>query len=92
MQKQIDIFGNEVDVDVIFATEKNLLHGGRITKKSLFRLVNGFKEGCYCKNCNYFVEKEHNRKYFKCKNLGVSSSKATDIRKNDIACNLYQEK
>lgn len=92
MQKQIDIFGNEIDVDIIFENEKKLLHGGRITKKSAFRYINGFKKGNYCKNCIHFVETQYNRKYFKCEKLGLTSSSATDIRKNDIACNLYQEK
>ncbi len=84
---QFDIFGNSIPIE---ETSKNIKHGGRITKKSLFRSINGYKSGFYCKNCKYFRELRYNRKYFKCEKLGITSSEATDIRKNDIACNLYR--
>lgn len=90
--KQVDIFGNEIPLEEI--EYKPLEHqGGRIPFKTKFRSFHGFKEGLYCKNCKYFEEHGYNRKtFFKCKKLGVSSSTATDIRKNDIACNLYERK
>ena len=85
---QLDIFGNAIPLNEI--PESNNKHGGRITKKSLFRSINGYKKGFYCKNCKYFKELRYNHKYFKCEKLGITSSTATDIRKNDIACNLYR--
>lgn len=85
----MDIFGNSIPLNEMPKT-KDLKHGGRITKKSLFRSMNGFKKGFYCKNCAYFKEVQYSRKYFKCEKLGITSSDATDIRKNDIACNLYR--
>lgn len=87
---QLDIFGNSTPLDELPEIKRNVLYGGRITKKSLFRSINGYKQGFYCKNCKYFKELRHNRKYFKCEKLGITSSDATDIRKNDIACNLYR--
>ncbi len=89
--KQIDIFGNATPLEELLEQNKHLKYGGRIPKKSLFRSVNGYRQGLYCKNCKYFCEYQANRKYFKCKQLGVTSSNATDIRKNDIACNLYED-
>ena len=88
--KQLDIFGNATPLKELLEEKTNIQHGGRITKKSLFRSINGYKQGFYCKNCKYFKELRHNRKYFKCEKLGITSSEATDIRKNDIACNLYE--
>lgn len=87
--RQLDLFGNSIALSEM-SEEKDLKHGGRITKKSLFRSIHGYKKGFYCKNCIYFKEMRYNRKYFKCEKLGITSSQATDIRKNDIACNLYK--
>ena len=87
---QLDIFGEAKPLSEIISSTKPLLHGGRITKKSLFRSINGYKNGFYCKNCIYFKEMRYNHKYFKCEKLGITASQATDIRKNDIACNLYK--
>lgn len=87
---QLDIFGEAKPLSEVISSTKPLSHGGRITKKSLFRSINGYKNGFYCKNCKHFKELRCNRKYFKCEKLGITSSQATDIRKNDIACNLYK--
>ncbi len=87
---QLDIFGEAKPLSEVISSTKPLSHGGRITKKSLFRSINGYKNGFYCKNCKHFKELRCNRKYFKCEILGITSSEATDIRKNDIACNLYE--
>ena len=43
----------------------------------------------FCKNCCHFGEYRYNRKYFKCKIYGVSSSEATDWRKNWQACGAF---
>lgn len=85
--KQLDIFGNEVDVIEI----QSLPPRSGKTLKQKFRSNYGFKDGYFCKNCKYFVECRYNRKYFKCEKLGITSSSATDIRKGDIACSLYEE-
>lgn len=78
--KQIDIYGNEIDYKKVnIKTKVILLHGGRISKESKFRFVNGFRLGFYCKNC----------KNFKKNNCTLINKK---IMKNDIACNLYEQK
>lgn len=86
-QKQLDIFGNEVDVIEI----QSLPPRSSKTLKSKFRYNYGYKNGFYCRNCKYFEEHQYNRKYFKCRKLGITSSSATDIQKSDIACSLYAE-
>ncbi len=85
--KQLDIFGKEHDVIVCYSLPPR---SGK-TLKAKFRYNYGYKKGFFCKNCKYFEEHQYNRKYFKCQKLGITSSSATDIRKSDIACNLYKE-
>lgn len=41
--RQIDIFGNSIALSEM-SEEKDLKHGGRITKKSLFRSIHGYKK------------------------------------------------
>lgn len=85
--KQIDIFGNEVDI-IIEKKQKK-----RLTIKEKFRQINGFKKGYKCYNCIYLDCVCYNGKnYYKCKKIGITSSKATDVRLKDIACNLFKKK
>ena len=83
---QMDIFGGEIECDKI---EKPKLK--RATMKDLFRAKNGYKEGYKCRNCVHFKAMRANRIFYKCEILGISSSIATDIRKNEVACNRYEE-
>ena len=90
--KQLDIYGNEIPLE---ETEtKPLEHqGGRTTLKTWFRNCYGYRQGFYCKNCKYFKSIVRSGvTYFKCEKMGTSYSSATDIRKNDIACILYEVK
>lgn len=85
MEKQINIYGEEIPVDKV---NSHLVDtGGRIPIKSLFRSENGYKKGSYCKNCKSFIPGPEN----KCINIGTSKCQSTNINKNDIACNLYEE-
>lgn len=87
-EKQLDIFGNEVDVETIIYPPSR---SGK-TFKSDFRHIYGFDKEHQCKNCKYFREFYYNYKhYFKCEMLGITHSQATDIRKKDYACKLYKE-
>ena len=84
--KQIDLWGNEVEVKKIKEKPK------RPTIKSKFRKQHGVVEGKFCKECKHFIQYDYrNRRYFKCEMLGLSNSKATDIRKSDKACRLYEK-
>ena len=86
----IDLLGKIVDEDKYFEELKTIQ--SRETIKSAFRKMHGFKSGSYCKNCAHFIEGHyHNRNYFKCQKMGLSHSEATDIRKSDVACSLYEE-
>ena len=86
--KQVDIFGNEIPLEEL---EPKPLEGqgGRITLKTWFRNNYGFQNGLYCKNCKYFKNKKG---HYKCEKMSTSNSRDTDIRKNDIACDLYERK
>lgn len=85
--KQIDIFGNEVDIKNVIKKDKQK----RLTIKENFRNKHGYKKGYKCSDCIYFCcSSYHNKNYYKCKIMGISSSKATDIRLKDVACNLFK--
>ena len=77
--KQTDIYGNEVDVNNLNG-KLHLKHGGRISSRSMFRFINGYKIGSYCKNCVHF------------ENGKCNSNKNDKAMKNDIACGLYEIK
>lgn len=89
--KQLDIYGNEIPLEEI--ENKALEHqGGRITLRTLFRNCYGYRQGLYCKNCKYFQVKTRKKEmYYKCTKMSVSANRETDIRKNDIACSLYEK-
>ena len=84
-----DLTGVEVD-DIKYFENSDLVK--KDTIKSEFRITHGYKEGYLCKNCKSYAEyRYHNKKYKKCKLIGLSHSEATDIRKSDVACNLYDQ-
>ena len=86
----INLLGVEVDDEKYFEEVKS--EKSTATIKSEFRRMHGYRKGLCCKDCAHFLEGSyHNRKYFKCVKMGLSHSEATDIRKSDIACNLYDE-
>ena len=90
--KQLDIYGNEVDLKELDSKpfEKQCC---MITLKIWFRNFYGYRQGFYCKNCKFFESKTGREKIcYKCTKMSTSSNKETDIRKNDIACNLYEAK
>lgn len=90
--KQLDIYGNEIPLEE--TESKPLEHqGGRTTLKTWFRNCYGYRQGFYCKNCKFFeIKMRKGQVYHKCTKMSTSPSRETDIRKNDIACNLYQFK
>jgi len=90
--KQLDIYGNEIPLE---ETEtKPLDHqGGRTTLKTWFRNCYGYRQGLYCKNCKFFaIKMRRGQVHHKCVKMSTSPNRETDIRKNDIACNLYENK
>ena len=87
MNKQINIFGKEIPVDKVDKRLKDT--GGRMPIKTKFRLSNGFNEKCFCKNCEYFIEYPLNKNH-QCKMIGITTSSASSIMKNDVACTLYE--
>lgn len=84
--KQLNVFGEWVDLPEPPEPPPKL------TIKQKFRSEYGYKNGKICGNCQYCEKCEyHSRNYYKCDKIGYSHSVATDIRKKDIACNLYEE-
>lgn len=87
--KQLDIFGNEIDVEYLFKENETNKSISR-TIKSKFRSFYGFDERNKCKECAHRVVIHYNNKNFhKCRMMGISSSSATDIRLKDYACKLF---
>ena len=83
---QHDIFGGSIEAEKIQPPKFK-----RMTMKEAFRSRHGYKEGLKCVNCSHFYNGRYNNKnFYKCKKLGVTSSIATDIRKKDVACNLFE--
>lgn len=85
--KQLDIFGNEVEVE-----EVPILKQGRPKTKTMQERYGEFK-GFYCKGCKHCVRCEyHDKTYYKCELWFVSNSEASDIRLKDTACMKYKER
>lgn len=65
----------------------------RETIKSHFRRMAGFDDKHQCKDCAFFLFTRCGmRNHYKCKKMGLSGSEATDIRKKDCACTLFEER
>ena len=75
--KQVDIYGKEKDINNLNG-KLYLQHGGRISSRTMFRFINGYKIGSYCKNCKNF---DNNK---------CLINKNDRAMKNDIACDLYE--
>lgn len=90
--KQLDIFGNEIDV-IKVNEETKKQRSNRLSMKDMFRKLHGYNKSDYCKNCIYCVcHSGRNRNYYKCIKIGLSNSEATDIRLKEYACSLFLKK
>lgn len=86
--KQIDIFGNEIDIDEIPVPEIK----GRKSYKTMQEQYGEFK-GFKCGNCKHCINFEyHNKSYYKCEKWIISNSEATDIRLKNTACKKFENK
>lgn len=83
--RQIDLFGNEIDVKDLETTVPKSIRGA-------FRKMYGFNHKHTCKDCKFLVSKMRDRTYYKCSLMGISASEATDIRLKDVACNAWVRK
>lgn len=89
--KQLDIFGNEIDIEEINQQIKKQRFN-RLSIKGIFRRMHGYDQNNNCRDCIYCICYRKNRNYYKCKKIGISSSEATDIRLRDCACDLFERK
>ena len=87
MNKQIDIFGNETNVQVQKSKKS------KKTIKQKFRAINGYDESNKCKDCVHRISSRyHDKILHKCEMIGLTHSEATDIRLKDFACNLFEKR
>lgn len=89
MTKQLDIFGNETDVNEIFIPkDRNKLS---IIDKHYISF--GVDPNHKCGDCKSCIKQTYNNKnYYKCLIIGSSNSNATDIRLKQDACKLFMKK
>lgn len=88
MVKQLDIFGNEVEIEIVESIQPN--------SRSLTATMNeiwGTLENKRCGECKHFLRlRYHGKTYFKCELWSITQSTATDKRIKDIACKRWEEK
>ena len=85
MDKQIDIFGNEIPISDL---PKRISGRKYKTMQQLYGELPDKK----CGDCTHCVVIHHNRKnFYKCKLWYVSSSEATDIRLKNVACKKFEQ-
>ena len=85
--KQIDIFGNEVDLDDIPIPQQK----GCKRFKTMQEQYGEFR-GFQCKDCKHCIKYEyHNKTFYKCELWRLSHSEATDIRLKNVACRKFEK-
>ena len=89
--KQLDIFGNEVDIKKI-NDEAKKQRFNRLTIKETFRKLHGYNKSNCCKDCKYCICNHRDKRYYKCEKIGLTNSEATDIRLKDHSCDLFKER
>ena len=76
--KQLDIFGKETDISLLVHTID--IKPKDRTIKGKFRSYFGFYKDHKCKECqHHIVLHSNNKKFHKCRMIGISNSSATDI-------------
>lgn len=81
--QQIDIFGNEVSVDVI---DKKIRQKKYRTMQEMY----GELEGKQCRTCKHAVQHRQSKSWYKCELWAQTHSAATDIRLKNTACGKYE--
>lgn len=82
--KQLDIFGNEIDIEDIARRNGN-------KKFKTMQELHGLTENKTCKNCKHCRAIFMSKTYYKCGLWRLSHSEASDIRLKDKACGKYEE-
>lgn len=88
---QIDIFGKMVTVEKADPPQDREQRGR--PKRATMNEMYGSLENEKCGNCAYLIRYGYRSAvYFKCEKWAVTHSTATDKRKKDIACKLFERK
>ena len=76
--KQLDIFGNLVDIETIIEEQNKQK---KQTIKQKFREIYGFKNGYKCANCIYLYCRFHNnRNYYKCEKMMLTKQEKLQLK------------
>ena len=63
------------------------------TIQGRFREVYGFDDSRKCRDCGNLVKiNVGKRNVYKCRNIGLTGSAATDIRLKDPSCKLFEKR
>ena len=81
----VDLFGEPI-TEEDFAKPQTIL--AKWTRRTDYRWARG--EDRQCKNCSHLYVRRMGRRYFKCRELGLTSSPASDIRLHKV-CNRWEE-
>jgi len=81
------LFGGEVDVDDIIAPCSRSRYSDFRIRKSYRRSRLGLYDKMCCGTCDKFVRQ---KRYFKCRMMGLSNSVASDIRKSFV-CDAWSK-
>ena len=86
MQTQMDLFGNEVPVEIAYDGSQ------KIALKSRWRLMYGYKGDETCGHCKYCHETRMGvKRRYKCILMGMSDTADTDIFERDPACKRFED-
>jgi hypothetical protein len=87
MMKNLDFFDGETEV----SSKPDFGHMNTYQRtKARNHYRKSFSKENKCKNCEFCLSGNyHNKRYYKCKFIGVSNSPATDIKVNNV-CDLYK--
>lgn len=85
MEKQIDIFGNEIDINDLEKTTKPKTK----SFNAIFRDKHGYDKKHHCRECKYLIQHIANTiMYCKCEMKGIGSSNHNGT---EYACDLFEE-
>jgi len=89
MTKEVDLFGNEYDLNSLI-TECKLFGKRQLIKQKIRYRLSENKDKC-CKTCINCFSKKYANRYYKCKIIGDSDCSASDIRLKNV-CDKWRGK
>lgn len=85
METQLDIFGNDIPVEVAWGKDETI--------KTRWRKMYGYNAAHTCGTCKYTCDFEINgNRFLKCNLMGISDTPETNIDAGDPACKRYAKR